>query len=56
MILDSGNVCYMYDVGIFCLVLYVWFIRVGFFLVRLGGGPFFNGGLFVEDILKRDFL
>ena len=46
MILGSGNVCYMYDFDIFCLVLYVWFIRVGlFFLVRLEGGgtkgPFF---------------
>ena len=54
----------MYNVGIFCLVLYVWFIRVGLFVLRFvwgggGGGtkrPFFyNGGLFLEDILQRDF-
>ena len=51
----------MYNVGIFCLVLYVWFIRF-FFDGSFGGERglqkgyfFYNGGLFLEDILQRDF-
>ena len=48
----------MFFFGIFCLFLNVWLISFFCSLGRRGdeNGFYNKGGVFVEDILKRDFL